>query len=963
MADGTIATQDPLLGRTLGGHYRLDARLGAGAMGVVYRAYHTLLKQEYAVKVLHPDLAEDAEVRHRFLQEARALTLFTHKHAVQVRHCGEDGGLLFLAMDLVRGETLDALLQRERSLPEVRAARIAVQVLEALDEAHRAGIVHRDLKPANVILEPGDGPGAEHVRVLDFGLARVVGAARERVASVLTSSTGELVGTIAYMSPEQVRAELDVDARSDLFSLGVVLHEMVHGRHPFLGGTMMSVMMRVMNGEVQAEPGPGSPSVSEGMRRILGRALLTDKALRFQTAAEFAETIRGALAGVVPPAPPDPRAIARRRRTARRAALGAGLVALLALAAVLGSRWLGSEAPRVDRAAAAAALARGDFEQAVTLYDRILAAGRGTGEDSLAAAEARTALGDPNADRDLRNAERLLPRDDRRIPLAWARFHWKVEGKIDEARKAFGQALILDRGDVEARLERARMFLDSKADAHFDPSLRPGAEDRLVLADVEVAALEQAAPRDARVHVLRSLLEERLAEQASGSEAGFAKSEEAARRAVALDPRLAEAHYRLACVVSHRAGAARVASDFPGSRRLIEEAIREISEAVRRAEEDPAHHAQGAALVDYVRQRGQLRFHLDDYEGAVQDARRVTTLEKQDPVALQTLAYAMRHSNLEEAIALYEQLQGVAPSENVLFELAFCYQRLGLQRAAQADREGAIKSLERSLAVWDEHLAMVPNTVHAYGYRGETGVELARLDPARAAERLARAGEDFAKGAERIAAKPEHGDAEEHFLFRRAQYHAVRGDVDAALADARAAIGGSTQRNPAFYGRLARCLMSVAARDAAAGRPEEARGHLAAAETETERILGKTDPSHHGALFLRGSCRMQRALLEADGEARGRGLASAAADFEEASKSREDETVAGEASLRRAEVGRLLSSDAAVLEAVALRHAELARGRWAPSPAYYAMLEKAFAAAGDAEAARLAAAQGRLALP
>src|SRR5438876_1046654 len=170
---------DPLIGKTLGGHYRVEARIGSGAMGVVYRARHTLLDQEFAVKVLAEGVGADSEVRRRFLLEAKSLTFFTHKHAVQVRHCGEDDGLLYLAMDLVRGETLAALLERERPLPEARAAGIALQLLDALDEAHRAGIVHRDLKPGNIMVETARGERGvpeDRVRVLDFGLARIVGA-------------------------------------------------------------------------------------------------------------------------------------------------------------------------------------------------------------------------------------------------------------------------------------------------------------------------------------------------------------------------------------------------------------------------------------------------------------------------------------------------------------------------------------------------------------------------------------------------------------------------------------------------------------------------------------------------------------------------------------------------------------------------------------------------------------------
>ena len=191
---------DPWIGRTVGDTYRIDARLGAGAMGTVYRARHRLLDQDFAVKVLAPALADDPDVRRRFLLEARTLALFSHRHAVQVRHCGEEGGALYLVMDLVKGETLESLLAREGRLAPARARTLAIQVLQALEEAHRAGIVHRDVKPGNVMVEQArgsDGVPAEVARVLDFGLARIVDPAHTPMPDAFASLGGTVVGTVA----------------------------------------------------------------------------------------------------------------------------------------------------------------------------------------------------------------------------------------------------------------------------------------------------------------------------------------------------------------------------------------------------------------------------------------------------------------------------------------------------------------------------------------------------------------------------------------------------------------------------------------------------------------------------------------------------------------------------------------------------------------------------------------------
>ncbi len=226
-------------------------------MGTVYRARHTLLEHDFAVKVLSGELAGDPDVRRRFLVEARSLASFVHRNAVQVRDCGEDGGVLYLAMDLCPGETLADLLAREGSLAPDRAGRIAIQILDALAEAHRAGIVHRDLKPGNVMVEAvrdRTGELVDVVRVVDFGLARIVGAEHGALPDAFTSIGGNVVGTVAYMSPEQLRADDDVDGRSDLFSVGVVLYEMCAGASPFPGTSTMSIAMRIVDANPASWP-------------------------------------------------------------------------------------------------------------------------------------------------------------------------------------------------------------------------------------------------------------------------------------------------------------------------------------------------------------------------------------------------------------------------------------------------------------------------------------------------------------------------------------------------------------------------------------------------------------------------------------------------------------------------------------------------------------------------------------
>ncbi len=310
--------RDPLglSGRTLS-HFRVGEPLGSGGMGVVYAAEDTRLGRMVALKVPLPERHPDASGRRRFLQEARSAGAIDHPNVCAIHEVGETAdGHLFLAMPLYRGETLRALLEREGALPAARAVAIARQVARGAAAAHAGGIVHRDLKPANVMLLP-DGL----VKVLDFGLAK----AREQGLS----ATGAMLGTAAYMAPEQIRSE-PVDARTDLWALGVVLYEMVTGRKPFRGEHDVSLAHAI----VHDEPAPlaavrgGLPA---GLEALILRLLSKDPSGRPASAAEVETRLDAIAAGGPLPAS---------RRPARRLALAAAGAALVlaALAAVLYGR-------------------------------------------------------------------------------------------------------------------------------------------------------------------------------------------------------------------------------------------------------------------------------------------------------------------------------------------------------------------------------------------------------------------------------------------------------------------------------------------------------------------------------------------------------------------------------------------------------------------------------------------------
>src|SRR5262245_42488047 len=227
------------------GAYEVIAAIGAGGMGEVYRARDTRLDRTVAIKVLPADLASDPERTARFEREAKAIAALDHPHICALYDVGEHEGTHYLVMQHLEGETLAARLSRTKgSLPLGEALKIATEIADALDKAHRAGITPRDLKPANIMLTK---TGA---KLLDFGLAKLRGPAaaismsvmeRATVASTPNTATGTLLGTVHYMAPEQVEGR-EADARSDLWALGAVIYEMVTGARPFDGESAASII-------------------------------------------------------------------------------------------------------------------------------------------------------------------------------------------------------------------------------------------------------------------------------------------------------------------------------------------------------------------------------------------------------------------------------------------------------------------------------------------------------------------------------------------------------------------------------------------------------------------------------------------------------------------------------------------------------------------------------------------------
>jgi tRNA A-37 threonylcarbamoyl transferase component Bud32 len=288
---------DPLIGRTLPGGYRVTHLVGVGGMGRVYCAEQVTLARTVAVKVMHPSLGEEEQTAARFLNEARAASRLSHPNSVAIYDFGRtDDRRPYIVMEYLRGRDLARVVADDGPLPVARLAGLMHQTLAALEEAHALGIVHRDLKPDNLVLEPLKS-GRDFVKVVDFGLAKILESDNERTAGGRALTRPGLVcGTPDYMSPEQAKGE-PLDGRSDLYSLGVVLYEMLAGRVPFESDSATNTLLMHLT-EQPVDPREVAPdrAIPAPFAEIVLHALAKAPKDRFQTAHDFSDAIKRALA-------------------------------------------------------------------------------------------------------------------------------------------------------------------------------------------------------------------------------------------------------------------------------------------------------------------------------------------------------------------------------------------------------------------------------------------------------------------------------------------------------------------------------------------------------------------------------------------------------------------------------------------------------------------------------------------
>lgn len=286
-------------GALIGGKYRLRSQIGEGAMGIVWSAVNEATDRPVAVKLVSSAHASNAELRTRMLREARACGRIVHKNVVEIFDAGQtDSGAPYLVMPLLTGESLASLLERVKKLPQAHAVRIATEIARGLAAAHAAGIVHRDLKPANIFLSRETDEAFPTVKILDFGVSKLIEPGLQPSETV----TGGVLGSPLYMSPEQAVGSKTIDQRSDLWALGVVFYKMLVGVAPFDGDSVFVVASKILHGDIPAIR-QTAPHVDAWVSDLVAKCLTREVDQRIASANDFVQFVKqhNDASGVLPP--------------------------------------------------------------------------------------------------------------------------------------------------------------------------------------------------------------------------------------------------------------------------------------------------------------------------------------------------------------------------------------------------------------------------------------------------------------------------------------------------------------------------------------------------------------------------------------------------------------------------------------------------------------------------------------
>jgi serine/threonine-protein kinase len=266
------------LGSTFAGRYQIVAELGKGGMGAVYKALDTQINEEVAIKLIRPEIAADEKKLERFSNELKLARKIAHKNVCKMYHLEKGEETPYISMEYLEGKDLKKLIWEKETLPAEEAVGIAQQVCEGLVEAHRLGVVHRDLKPQNIMIDK-DG----QAKIMDFGIARSVEAPG-------VTQTGVIIGTPDYISPEQAEGQ-EADHRSDIYSLGVIMYEMVTGSVPFKGDTALSVALK-HKAQLPLDPRKHNPAIPDELSRLILICMEKDRNRRYQTARDLLDDLR-----------------------------------------------------------------------------------------------------------------------------------------------------------------------------------------------------------------------------------------------------------------------------------------------------------------------------------------------------------------------------------------------------------------------------------------------------------------------------------------------------------------------------------------------------------------------------------------------------------------------------------------------------------------------------------------------